>query len=113
MGHTVDVALLVGCALLLVAVLAVRLSSRTGVPALLVYLALGLVLGEDGFGIQFEDYELTQELGLVALAVILAEGGLTTRWQQVRRAALPAIVLSTVGVAVSVGVVAVLCMVFI
>jgi cell volume regulation protein A len=109
-GHTVDLALLLGCALLLVAVLAVRLSSRTGVPALLVYLALGLVLGEDGFGIQFDDYKLTQELGLVALAVILAEGGLTTRWQQVRRAALPAVVLSTVGVAISVGVVAGLCM---
>jgi cell volume regulation protein A len=108
-GHTVDLALLLGCALLLVAVLAVRLSSRTGVPALLVYLALGLALGEDGFGVQFDDYKLTQELGLVALAVILAEGGLTTRWQQVRRAALPAVVLSTVGVAISVGVVAGLC----
>jgi len=105
----VDVALLAGCALLLVAVFAVRLSSRTGVPALLVYLALGLVLGERGIGIQFDDYELTQELGLVALAVILAEGGLTTRWQQVRQVALPAIVLSTVGVAISVAVVALLC----
>jgi cell volume regulation protein A len=108
-GHTVDVALLVGCALLLVAVLAVRLSSRTGVPALLVYLAIGLALGEDGFGYHFEDYELTQQLGLVALAVILAEGGLTTRWQQLRRAALPALVLSTLGVAVSVAVVALTC----
>jgi cell volume regulation protein A len=108
----VDVALLVGCALLLVAVLAVRLSTRTGVPALLVYLALGLALGEDGFGYHFEDYRLTQELGLVALAVILAEGGLTTRWQQLRQAALPALVLSTVGVAVSVGVVALTCLAF-
>jgi cell volume regulation protein A len=83
-GDTVDVALLVGCALVLVAVFAVRLFSRTGVPALLVYLLIGLVLGEDGFGVQFDDYRLTQQLGLVALAVILAEGGLTTRWQQVR-----------------------------
>jgi cell volume regulation protein A len=104
--HTVDVALLVGCALLLVAVLAVRLASRTGVPALLVYLCLGLALGEDGLGVRFDDYRLTQDIGLVALAVILAEGGLTTRWQQVRRAAAPAVVLSTLGVAVAVGVVA-------
>jgi cell volume regulation protein A len=106
MDHGVDLALLAGCGLLLVAVLAVRLSSRTGVPALLVYLALGLVLGEAGFGIRFEDYDLTGELGLVALAVILAEGGLTTRWTQVRDAAGIATVLSTLGVAVSVGVVA-------
>ena len=48
MGHTVDVALLVGCALVLVAVLAVRLSSRTGVPALLVYISLGLVVERAG-----------------------------------------------------------------
>src|SRR5437870_528749 len=104
-GHTVDVALLLGCALLLVAVLAVRLASRTGVPALLVYLALGLVLGEDGVGIHFDDYRLTQQIGLVALAVILAEGGLTTSWTRVRRVALPAALLSTAGVAVVVAVV--------
>jgi cell volume regulation protein A len=108
-GGTVDVALLVGCALVLVAVFAVRLFSRTGVPALLVYLLIGLLLGEDGFGVQFDDYRLTQQLGLVALAVILAEGGLTTRWQQVRQAAAPAVVLSTVGVGISVAVVSGTC----
>ncbi|MCU1599426.1 MAG: antiporter [Frankiales bacterium] len=105
MDHAVDLALLAGCGLLLVAVLAVRVSSRTGVPALLVYLALGLALGEAGFGIRFENYDLTGEIGLVALAVILAEGGLTTRWSQVREAAPIAAVLSTLGVLVSVAVV--------
>jgi cell volume regulation protein A len=104
-NHAVDLALLAGCGLLLVAVLAVRLSSRTGVPALLVYLGIGLILGEAGFGIRFEDYDLTGEIGLVALAVILAEGGLTTRWSQVRPAAAPAVVLSTLGVLISVAVV--------
>ena len=110
MGHTVNLALLLGCALVLVAVLAVRLASRTGVPALLVYLFLGLFLGESGLGVHFTDYRLTEDLGLVALAVILAEGGLTTRWATVRRAAAPAVVLSTVGVGVTVGVVAGTCM---
>ncbi|MGB8651954.1 MAG: potassium/proton antiporter [Mycobacteriales bacterium] len=105
MDHSADLVLLAGCALLLVAVLAVRLSARTGVPALLVYLALGLVLGEAGFGIRFEDYDLTSQLGLVALAVILAEGGLTTRWAQVRPAVPVAATLSTLGVLVSVAVV--------
>lgn len=106
MDHTGDLGLLAGCGLVLVAVLAVRLSSRTGVPALLVYLGIGVVLGEAGLGVRFEDYDLTAQLGLIALAVILAEGGLTTRWAQVRPALPAAAVLSTVGVLISVGVVA-------
>lgn len=104
-SQAVDLVLLAGCALLLVAVLAVRLSSRTGVPALLVYLGIGLLIGEAGLGVRFEDYDLTSELGLVALAVILAEGGLTTRWSQVRGSLPAAALLSTVGVLVSVAVV--------
>lgn len=102
MDGSVDLAVLAGCGLLLVAVLAVRLSSRTGVPALLVYLGIGLAIGESGLGVQFENYSLTAELGLVALAVILAEGGLTTRWSTVRSSLPVAVVLSTVGVFVSV-----------
>jgi cell volume regulation protein A len=98
--------LLVSCAVLLVAVLAVRLASRTGLPALLIYLAIGLLMGEAGLGVQFSDYALTAELGLVALALILAEGGLTTRWSVVRPALPFAVMLATVGVAVSVAVVA-------
>lgn len=110
MNGSVDLALLLGCALVLFAVLSVRLSSRTGLPSLLIYLLIGLVLGESGFGIRFEDYALTRDLGLLALAVILAEGGLTTRWSSVRPAAAPAALLSTVGLAVNVAVVAGVCM---
>ncbi len=106
MEGPVDLAVLVGCGLVLVAVLAVRLSSRTGVPALLVYLGIGLAIGEAGFGVRFEDYVLTSELGLVALAIILAEGGLTTRWASVRGSIGAAIALSTVGVLISVATVA-------
>ncbi len=94
-------------ALLLVAVLGVRVSSRTGLPSLLVYLALGMAAGESGLGLEFEDFDLAQNLGLVALAVILAEGGLTTRWSLIRPVFGFAVVLSTVGVVVSVAVVAV------
>jgi cell volume regulation protein A len=103
--EAVNLVLLGGCVVLLVSVVAVRLASRTGLPALLIYLAIGLALGEAGLGIQFSDYALTADLGLVALAVILAEGGLTTRWSVVRPALPFAVVLSTLGVAVSVGVV--------
>jgi cell volume regulation protein A len=97
--------LLLSSAVLLGAVLAVRLASRTGLPSLLIYLAVGVAIGEAGLGIQFSDYGLTTDLGLLALAVILAEGGLTTRWSVVRPALPFAIALATIGVAVSVGVV--------
>ena len=75
-----DIALLLGAAVLLVAVGAVRLSTRLGVPSLLVYLALGVAIGEAGLGIRFDDVELTRTLGFCALIVIIAEGGLTARW---------------------------------
>jgi cell volume regulation protein A len=84
-----------------------RLSSRLGLPSLLVYLALGIGLGPVGLGVQFTDAELTRTLGLCALVVIIAEGGLTARWTELRPVLLPAVVLSTLGVVISVAVVAV------
>ena len=98
--------LLGSSALLLVAVVSVRLADRTGLPSLLIYLGVGLAVGEAGLGVQFSDYEITAELGLLALALILAEGGLTTRWAVVRPALPFAVLLATAGVAVSVAVVA-------
>nr|WP_030500253.1 potassium/proton antiporter [Micromonospora purpureochromogenes] len=102
-----DVALLVGAAVLLVAVGAVRFSTRLGVPSLLVYLALGVLLGEAGLGIRFDDVELTRVLGFCALIVIIAEGGLTARWSTLRPVLGLAATLSTVGVVVSIVVVGV------
>jgi cell volume regulation protein A len=99
---TVTLGLAVGALVVLVASVALRLADRLGLPSLLLYLALGVAMGENGLGIQFEDVALTQTLGVAALVVILAEGGLTTRWADVRRALGPGLSLSTVGVAVSV-----------
>jgi cell volume regulation protein A len=105
LSHELNVALLLGAAVLLICVGAVRLSVRLGLPSLLVYLLLGVAIGEAGLGIQFEDAALTRTLGICALVVIIAEGGLTARWSTTRPVLGPAIVLSTVGVAVSVVVV--------
>ncbi len=99
--------LLIAAAVLLVAMAAVRLSARTGLPSLLVYLAIGIVIGQDGLGLHFEDAELTRTLGYAALVVILTEGGLGTRWRDIRRCVPAAAALATVGVGVSVAVVAV------
>lgn len=98
--------LLLSSGLLLVALVAVRLAARTGLPSLLIYLGVGVAVGESGLGLQFSDYSRAAEVGLVSLALILAEGGLTTRWSVVRPVLPFAAVLATVGVATSVAVVA-------
>jgi len=105
-NDTITTALAVGALVVLVSAVALRLADRLGLPSLLLYLALGLALGEGVLGIPFEDFDLARTLGVAALVVILAEGGLTTRWADVRRAAGPALALSTVGVLVSIGVTA-------
>ncbi|MEU8434262.1 potassium/proton antiporter [Streptomyces sp. NPDC029216] len=93
--------------MLLVAVAAVRISSRSGLPSLLIYLGIGIAIGQDGIGnVVFDNAELTQVIGYAALVVILAEGGLGTKWKEIRPALPQAVVLSLVGVAVSVGVTA-------
>jgi cell volume regulation protein A len=98
---------LLGAAVLLVAVVAVRLTSSSGLPSLLLFLGLGLLVGEQGLGVRFDNAELTGLLGYCALVLILAEGGLTTRWETIRGSVPAAAVLSTVGVCVSVAVVGV------
>jgi len=104
--HQLDLFLLVGSAVTILAILAVRISSRAGLPSLLVYLLMGVVLGESGVGIQFENAEVAQALGFAALAVILAEGGLTTSWRSARPSMRLGLSLATLGVAVSVAVMA-------
>ena len=103
-AEQLDQVLLLGSAVVLVAILAVRLSVLVGLPSLLVYLLLGVLLGESGFGIAFEDANLAHALGFAALVMILAEGGLTTSWTEMRPALRTGAMLATVGVAVGVGV---------
>ena len=103
----VNLTVLFAALVVLVAVGAVRLSVRIGLPGLLVYLAIGMVIGEDGLGVRFDDTSLAQHAGLLALALILTEGGLTTRWVDFRPAVPAAAALATVGVAVSIAVTAV------
>jgi cell volume regulation protein A len=99
--------LLVGAGVVLLGVAAVRLSVRSGLPSLLIYLGIGLVLGKGALGISYDNALLTEVLGYAALVLILIEGGVTTEWRGIRRSIAPATSLATVGVLVSVGVVAV------
>ena len=105
--HQLDSFVLVGSVVTILAILAVRVSSRAGLPSLLVYLLMGVALGESGVGVGFENAELAHSLGFAALAIILAEGGLTTSWREARPSMRLGVSLATVGVVVSIAVMAV------
>jgi potassium/hydrogen antiporter len=98
----IDAILLVGAAVLIAAIIAARVGARVGLPSLLLFLLLGMVMGESGFGVQFEDANLARALGFAALVIILAEGGLTTKWSDIRPSLGVASTLATVGVGVSI-----------
>ncbi|MFZ5484765.1 MAG: potassium/proton antiporter [Pseudomonadota bacterium] len=98
----IDQLVLAGAALLLLAILASAASYRLGMPLLLVFLAVGMLAGEDGpGGIVFNDVEIAYSLGSVALAVILLGGGLNTRAESFRAGLKPAFVLATAGVLIT------------
>lgn len=85
--------------LLVTSVLASRLADGMGVPALLIYIGIGMLVGSDVLGwIHFDDVYLAQAVGSVALAFILFSGGLDSPVQRIRTVALPGVLLSTVGV---------------
>jgi potassium/hydrogen antiporter len=89
----------VAAALLLLSILASKLSSRLGVPALLFFLLVGMLAGADGpGGIYFDDFRVAQAVGSFALVFILFSGGLDTNWQYVRPILWPGVALSTIGV---------------
>ncbi|MGW0804062.1 potassium/proton antiporter [Nonomuraea sp. NPDC002799] len=98
---TVDVWLLLGAGIVIASIASVRIAHRSGLPSLLLFLGFGLVLGDYGFDLPFDSPQVAQQIGLVALAVILAEGGLTTNWSHVRRSVPLAMILATIGVTVS------------
>ena len=93
--------LLAGGLVLLASIVATRAATRSAYPSLLLFLGVGVIVGEDGLGLHFDNYLLADHLGTVALAIILIEGGLTTKFADVRRVLAPAASLATVGVAVS------------
>lgn len=99
--HQLYVALLIGGLVLLASIIATRLASGVGLPSLLLFLGVGVFVGESGLGLNFDDAQLAQNLGIAALGVILVEGGLTTRLTDIRNVLAPASVLATVGVGVS------------
>jgi len=96
---SINAAMLLAGVLLLLGIASSKFSARLGVPVLVLFLSVGMLAGSEGLGrIPFEDYALANNIGSVALALILFDGGLRTPLQAVRRVWKPALALSTVGV---------------
>ena len=96
---SVSIAILLGAALVMAGILSSLLALRFGAPLLLVFLAVGMLAGDSGPGqIEFNDVRTTYLVGSVALALILFDGGLRTRFQSIRSVLAPSMVLATIGV---------------
>ena len=90
--------ILVAAALLAAGIGASLLASRIRLPGLLLFLAIGMAIGSDGLGwIAFNDYELARTIGVVALALILFEGGLSAGFDEIRPVLRPSLSLAIVG----------------
>jgi cell volume regulation protein A len=97
-----DAVLVAAALLIFLGVVASKVSSRLGVPAVLLFLIVGMLAGSEGVGgIDFTDHELAQAIGIVALALILFAGGLDTEWSDVRPVLGKGLLLATVGVPIT------------
>ena len=96
---SVSIAILLGAVLVMAGILSSLLALRFGAPLLLVFLLIGMAAGDSGPGqIRFDDVRTTYLVGSVALALILFDGGLRTRFQSIRAVLAPSMVLATIGV---------------
>lgn len=98
MLFTAENVLLVGSILLFVSIVAGKTGYRFGVPALLLFLVVGMLFGSDGLGIQFHNAKEAQFIGMVALSIILFSGGMDTRFADIKPILAPGVLLSTIGV---------------
>ncbi len=99
MNLTIENILLVGSLLLFVSIIVGKTSYKFGVPTLLLFLAIGMLAGSDGIGgIHFDNPQIAQFIGIVALNFILFSGGLDTNWTSVKPILKEGLVLSTIGV---------------
>jgi cell volume regulation protein A len=107
-GFPIDGVVLTVAALMVAGALLVGVSDRLRVPASLISLAVGMLVGSDGLGwVNVDDAALVRDLSIVALIVILFEGGLTTKPSAIREAGIPGFILSSVGVVLTAGVTAI------
>ena len=90
--------LLVGAILLFLSVLVGKTGAKFGVPALLLFLGVGMLAGSDGFGIYFDSPQIAQFIGTVALCIFLFSGGMDTHYREIKPILAPGVTLATLGV---------------
>ncbi|BAK73710.1 MAG: potassium/proton antiporter [Arcobacter sp.] len=96
---SIEFYLLITAFLMLLSVVASKLSSNFGIPSLFIFLGLGMLAGSDGIlGIHFDNVELAQHIGTLALIFILFGGGLDTAWKSIKPVLKDGLILATVGV---------------
>ena len=98
MSLQIEIVLLVLSVLFFLSILAGKASSRFGVPALLLFLGVGMLFGSDGLGIQFENIQVANAIGTIALCIILFSGGLDTKTSEIRPIIAQGVILATIGV---------------
>src|SRR5690606_38152454 len=98
MGLSIEMILLIVSVLFFISILAGKAGYQFGVPALLLFLAVGMIFGRDGFGIQFENIQIAQTIGSVALCIILFSGGMDTKYIDIKPVAAQGVILATLGV---------------
>lgn len=98
MLFTAENILLIGSILLFISIIAGKTGYRFGVPALLLFLVVGMLFGSDGLGLQFHNAKEAQFIGMVALSIILFSGGMDTKFAEIKPILAPGIALSTIGV---------------
>lgn len=102
LAMAIEPVLLIVAVLLIISTSATRFSSRLGVPALALFLAIGMFAGSEGVGgIAFDNPWQAQTVGIIALVFILFSGGLDTDWQRIRPVLTPGLALANVGVLIS------------
>jgi cell volume regulation protein A len=98
MLFSVENMLLIGSVLLIISIVVGKTGYRFGVPALLLFLLVGMFFGSDGLGLQFNNTHQAQAIGMVALSVILFSGGMDTKVADIKPIMSAGVVLSTAGV---------------
>ena len=100
-GMDLGILLLLGSGIILAALLATKLGDRLGLPSLILFLALGIILSFDS-SLALYNAQLAHDLGFAALVIILIEGGLSTHWDEIRPAIIPALLLASLGIIITI-----------
>jgi len=93
-----EMVLLIASVILFLSIFAGKAGYRIGLPALLLFLGIGMLFGSDGLGIQFNDPHIAQFIGMVALSIILFSGGMDTKVADIKPIATQGVILATIGV---------------